>query len=58
MDKKTLQSILDKEKSDSNYREFLRQNNHLANGKKIESGQFTDDEFFAQIKETFVIIEK
>jgi hypothetical protein len=44
--------------SDSDlYRDRLRVNSRLASGRPIESGQFTDEEFFNQIRMVFVIVE-
>jgi hypothetical protein len=42
--------------SDS-YRDRLRANARLADDRRIESGQFTDNEFFNQIKMIFVIVK-
>jgi hypothetical protein len=51
-------AILRESMSDSDlYRDRLRVNSRLASGRPIESGQFTDEEFFNQIRMVFVIVE-
>jgi hypothetical protein len=54
----SVREVLRESMSDSDsYRDRLRANARLANGKQVESGQFTDSEFFNQVKMMFAIIE-